>query len=166
VPPVRALRYSIRAIQKRSVAAQLGTVDPNILSTEITMNKTTTLLRAMTLGTVVAFSVGAAHASAAGLANDQSVSDGNKKYVVRFPDLDLSTMNGAAALYARLTYAARVVCEPLEGRALAIVEKHRTCMDQAIAHAVASVDRPLVSQYHQLRSKGDKAGLVQLARSN
>jgi hypothetical protein len=28
------------------------------------------------------------------------------------------------------------------------------------------INRPLLSQYHQLRSKGDKAGLVQLAKAN
>ena len=33
----------------------------------------------------------------------------------------------------------------------------------AIADAVASVNRPLLSQYHQLRTKGDKGALVQLA---
>jgi len=37
---------------------------------------------------------------------------------------------------------------------------------KAVNDAVASVDAPLLSQYYQLRNKGDKAGLVQLAKAN
>ena len=43
--------------------------------------------------------------------------------------------------------------------------EYRACVDKAIADAVAIVNRPLLSQYHQLRTKGDKAGLVQLAKA-
>jgi hypothetical protein len=39
-------------------------------------------------------------------------------------------------------------------------------MDKAVSDAVASVNRPLLSQYHQLRTKGDRIGLVQLARAD
>jgi hypothetical protein len=39
-------------------------------------------------------------------------------------------------------------------------------MDKAVADAVEHVNRPLLSQYHQLRIKGDKAGLVRLAKAN
>jgi hypothetical protein len=35
------------------------------------------------------------------------------KYVVRFADLDVSKIEGASALYTRLSHAAGVVCEPL-----------------------------------------------------
>jgi hypothetical protein len=38
-------------------------------------------------------------------------------------------------------------------------------MHKAIADAVSSINRPLLSQYHQLRTKGGKAGPVQLAKS-
>jgi UrcA family protein len=131
------------------------------------MNKSMTLaVRAMTISAVVALGFGAANASAAGVSNDQSVSDGVKQYVVRFPDLDLSKMAGATALYVRLQHAARVVCDPLESRELGIAARYRACMDQAVTNAVAGVNRPLLSEYHQLHTKGDKAGLVQLARAN
>lgn len=39
-------------------------------------------------------------------------------------------------------------------------------MNKAVNDAVARVDAPLLTQYNQLRSKGDKAGLVQLAKAN
>jgi hypothetical protein len=39
-------------------------------------------------------------------------------------------------------------------------------MDNAMADAVTSVNRPLLSRYHQLRTKGDTAGIVQIAKGN
>ena len=106
-----------------------------------------------------------ANASAAGPANTQSVANEALTYVVRFADLDLSRIKGTTELYGRLRNAARVVCAPLEGRDLLIATKHEACMRTAIADAVESVHRPLLSQYHQLRTKGDKAALVQLANA-
>ncbi len=66
-------------------------------------------------------------------------------------------------MYSRIRQAANAVCESLDSRVLGFTEKHRACVNQAIADAVASVDRPLLSQYHQLRTKGDKGAVVQLA---
>jgi UrcA family protein len=106
-----------------------------------------------------------ADASAAGPSNAQSVGNGALTYVVRFADLDLSNIKGTTELYGRLRIAARVVCEPLESRDLRIAAMHEACMQTAIANAVESVNRPLLSQYHQLRTKGDKAGFMQLAKA-
>ncbi len=131
------------------------------------MNKSMTFaVRAMTISAVVALGFGASAASAATFSNLQPVSDGAKQYVVRFPDLDLSKAAGAAALYARLRHAARVVCDPMDSREMGIAAIYRACMDQAVANAVAGVNSPLLSQYHQLHTKGDGAGLVQLAKAN
>jgi UrcA family protein len=88
------------------------------------------------------------------------------KYVIRFPDLDLSKIDGAATLYTRLSYAATVVCNSLRSRDLGIAAKYRACVAQAVANAVASVDRPLVSQYHESHTKGITAAYVQLVRAN
>lgn len=129
------------------------------------MNKTVTrAICAMTVSSVIALGFGVTNASAA--ATDQFVSDGVNKYIVRFPDLDLSKMAGATALYSRINIAARIVCRPLEGRDLQQASEHRTCLRKAVAGAVADVNRPLLSQYHQLRTQGDKAGLVRLAQAN
>ena len=131
------------------------------------MNESNTFaVRAMTIGAMVALGLGAVSASAAGPSNLQLVNDGAKQYVVRFADLDLSKTAGAAALYARLRHAARAVCEPMESREIGIAAIYRACMDQAVANAVAGVNSPLLTQYHQWHAKGDKSRLVQVARAN
>ncbi|HXA36055.1 MAG TPA: UrcA family protein [Steroidobacteraceae bacterium] len=105
-------------------------------------------------------------AAAGGISNSQSAVNASPTYVVRFQDLDLSKIDGAMALYSRLRHAASVVCETFESRDMGLSAQHRACVDKAIGDAVASVNRPLVSQYHQSRTKGDKVGPVQLAKVN
>jgi UrcA family protein len=122
----------------------------------------TNTARALTICIAATLGFSAADASAGTLSNDTSVT-GARKEVVRFPDLDLSRIEGAAKLYGRIAHAARDVCDPLETQWHPT--EYRTCVDTAIADAVATVNRPLLSQYHQLRTKGDKAGLVQLAKA-
>jgi hypothetical protein len=39
------------------------------------------------------------------------------------------------------------------------------CVTKAINDAVAHVNAPLLTKYSQLRNKGDKAGLIQLANA-
>ena len=122
-------------------------------------------IRAVAICTAVALGFSAAGASAA-TSKIQFVTDGVSKYVVRYSDLDLSKIDGAAALYARVSYAAAIVCNSLQSRNLGIAAKYQACVAQAIANAVASVDRPLVSQYHESRTKGIKAAYVQLVKAN
>src|SRR5579862_2978409 len=97
---------------------------------------------------------------------DEPAPDTLPKYVVRFQDLDLSRIEDAAALYARLRYAARTVCESIRTQQPLLTEKYRACVDKALADAVAKVDRPLLSQYLQLHSRGDRAGPQQLAKAH
>ena len=101
--------------------------------------------------------------AAAPQANSASTTNGSVTYPVRYSDLDVSKMNGAKTLYLRIRYAAEVVCE---SAATWGKKAGEACVSKAVNDAVARVDVPLLSQYHQLRSKGDKAGLVQLARAN
>lgn len=42
----------------------------------------------------------------------------------------------------------------------------QACVNKAVNDAVARVNSPALTQYNQLRSKGDKAALVQLAKAN
>jgi UrcA family protein len=127
-------------------------------------NTKTHAIRAITLSAATALGFYAAGASA-GTQNVQFVSDGVNKYIVRFPDLDLSKMDGAAALYVRLQHAAGIACNSLQSRDIGIAAKYRACMQHAVADAVASVNRPLLSQYHESRTNGGKAGPVQLAQA-
>jgi UrcA family protein len=129
---------------------------------EIKMNKTTTIaVRAMTISLAAVIGCSAAHAS--NVSKDESATNERHQYVVRFADVDLSRIDGAMTVYGRIRQAASAVCGSLDSRVLGLMEKHRACVNQAIADAVASINRPLLSQYHQLRTKGDKAALVQLA---
>jgi UrcA family protein len=84
-------------------------------------------------------------------------------YPVGYSDLDVSTMRGAKTLYLRIRFAAETLCE---STATWGKKEGEACVHKAVNDAVARVDAPLLSQYHQLRSKGDKAGLVQLAKAN
>ena len=131
------------------------------------MNKTIRNgIQAFTMGAVIAVGFSTVTASAADLAADASVTEGSHSYLVRYADLDLSKTAGAAAVYSRISHAARIVCQSLDGRPLDMAVKYRSCLQQAVAKAVADVNSPLVSQYHESRTKGDKAGQVRLAEVN
>jgi UrcA family protein len=84
-------------------------------------------------------------------------------YSVGYSDLDISTTKGAKTLYLRIRYAAETLCE---NAATWGKKEGQACVNKAVDDAVVRINRPLLSQYHQLRSKGDKAGLVQLAKAN
>ena len=84
-------------------------------------------------------------------------------YPVGYSDLDISTTKGAKTLYLRIRYAAETLCE---NAATWGKKEGQACVNKAVDDAVVRINRPLLSQYHQLRSKGDKAGLVQLAKTN
>jgi UrcA family protein len=84
-------------------------------------------------------------------------------YPVGYSDLDVSKMKGAKTLYLRIRYAAEVLCE---SAATWGKKEGEACVRKAVSDAIARVDVPLLTQYYQLRSKGDKAGLVQLAKAN
>jgi UrcA family protein len=84
-------------------------------------------------------------------------------YPVGYSDLDVSKLKGAKTLYLRIRHAAEVLCE---SAATWGKKEGEACVRKAVDDAVARVDVPLLSQYYQLRSKGDKAGLVRLANAN
>jgi UrcA family protein len=84
-------------------------------------------------------------------------------YPVGYSDLDISTPKGAKMLYLRIRYAAETLCE---SAATWGKKEGNACVQKAVNDAVTRVDAPLLTQYSQLRSKGDKAGFVQLAKTN
>jgi UrcA family protein len=111
-------------------------------------------------GTALAQQPTAAEASPA---SSQSTTQWSVSYPVRYSDLDVSKIAGAKTLYLRIRYAAETLCE---SAATWGKKEGEACVNKAINDAVARVDAPLLTQYSQLRSKGDKAGLVQLAKVN
>ncbi len=80
---------------------------------------------------------------------------------VRYSDLDISTAKGAKTLYLRIRYAAETLCQ---SAATWGKKEGEACVNKAVTDAVAGVNAPRLTEYSQLRSKGDKAGLVQLAK--
>jgi UrcA family protein len=104
-----------------------------------------------------------ATAAEAAPASSQAMTHWSVSYPVRYSDLDLSKMKGAEALYLRIRYAAETLCE---SAATWGKKEGEACVHKAVSDAVARVDAPLLTKYSQLRSKGDKAGLVQLAKAN
>lgn len=82
---------------------------------------------------------------------------------VGYGDLDISTAKGARILYLRIRYAAETLCE---NAATWGKKEGQACVNKALNDAVARVNAPLLTQYTQLRSKGDKAARVQLAKAN
>src|ERR1700675_2762460 len=112
------------------------------------------------------FAIGCAAIGGAALAQQAkaaSTTNWSVAYPVRYSDLDVSTMKGATTLYLRIRYAAETLCE---SAATWGKKEGEACVHKAVNDAVARVDAPLLTQYSQLRSKGDKAGLVQLAKAN
>jgi UrcA family protein len=84
-------------------------------------------------------------------------------YSVGYSDLDVTKLKGAETLYLRIRHAADVLCESAASWGK---KEGKACVRKAVEDAVARVDAPLLTQYHELRSKRDKAGLTQLAKAN
>jgi UrcA family protein len=84
----------------------------------------------------------------AGIAVAGDLSTAAQKEVVRYADLDLNRPAGAATLFARISGAARDVCEPLN------VERwvSRKCADAALARAIAEVDAPALTDYYMAKT--------------
>jgi UrcA family protein len=76
----------------------------------------------------------------------------SRQLVVHFADLDLTRIEGAIATYHRLQAAAETVCGPREDRDLVAAAAFRKCLQEAIAAAVVSVNRPTLTAYHRARS--------------
>jgi UrcA family protein len=111
-------------------------------------------------GTALAQQATAAEAPSA---STQSATQWSVSYPVGYSDLDVSKIKGAKTLYLRIRYAAETLCV---SAATWGKKEGEACVNKAVNDAVARVDAPLLTQYSQLRSKGDKAGLVQLAKAN
>ena len=93
---------------------------------------------------------------------EHSTANWSVTYPVRYSDLDISTMQGAKTLYLRIRFAAETLCE---SAATWGKKEGEACVNKAVDDAIAHLNLPLLSQYHQLRIKGDKV-LVQLANAN
>jgi UrcA family protein len=64
------------------------------------------------------------------------------KITVKFGDLNVSTREGAIALYGRIRAAARSVCPPLDDRALSAKAVTEACVSKAVKNAVTDINQP------------------------
>jgi UrcA family protein len=64
---------------------------------------------------------------------------------VRFHDLDITTLDGAKALYSRIRAAARDVCELSTGSDPILRVAIKGCIDKAVDKAVKDVNAPMLT---------------------
>lgn len=86
----------------------------------------------------VALGVCAAAQAGEACAVAQSAPAGNA-ITIRYSDLNLTTREGASALYARIDHAARTVCAAGDIRELGALAAAKSCQREAIAQAVHAV---------------------------
>jgi UrcA family protein len=117
------------------------------------MNRITTTI----LTTVLAATAQLAYAG------DQ-IDDSRRHVEVRFADLNLSTTEGAAALYQRLHSAAESVCNEDGTKDLNSVFRVKACVSAAISAAVTQIDRPVLTAYYRAKLGGTTAAVRQASR--
>jgi UrcA family protein len=130
----------------------------NLINTQSKLAKIIVATGFLSLGSVAIAGTALASEPTTASTTNWSVS-----YPVRYSDLDVSTVKGAKTLYLRIRFAAETLCK---SAATWGKKEGEACVRKAIDDAVARVNAPQLTQYNQLRSKGDKAGLVQLAKAN
>jgi UrcA family protein len=105
----------------------------------------------------------AALAAGAQLAHADTAINAAPQAKVRFADLDLDRVEGAAALYDRLHAAAQSVCGPLAND-LAHLSRYKACITETVSVAVARIDKPTLTRYARTQLDGHNAllsGIVQ-----
>jgi UrcA family protein len=73
--------------------------------------------------------------------------------VVSYADLDVSKPAGIETLYRRIDYAARQVCAPLAGRDIRRTFLWRECRSEAMAAAVSTINRPMLTALHERKAR-------------
>jgi UrcA family protein len=130
-----------------------------------TANKTP-FLHTVSILTASFFALGCGAISGQALAQQPSTVQAFVEYMtypVGYSDLDVSKLKGAKVLYLRIRHAADELCESAASWGK---KEGNACIRKTVDDAVARVGVPLLTQYYELRSKRDRAGLVQLAKSN
>ena len=84
-------------------------------------------------------------AAGAGSAGAATLPSDAPSVVVRYADLDITTQQGANALYRRIAAAAQRVCPDADIRDLDLSSQIRACQKQAIARAVQAISSPLLA---------------------
>lgn len=97
--------------------------------------------------------------AAAGYAADGTAS----QETVKYSDLNVSSTEGAVALYARIRWAAQNVCQSFEKRDLSSQRLFAACVDKAISDAVHNAGQPALSAYYSAKN-GESKPIILAAR--
>ena len=83
------------------------------------------------------------------ISNATSSIEESRQRVVTLTDLDLSHLPDIQKLHRRISTAAREVC--WTPGVIAILSRHRMqrCAEESIAHAIAELDVPQLTRYHE-----------------
>jgi UrcA family protein len=113
--------------------------------------------------TIAIFAALALGGSAMSIAADNDV----PQAVVKFGDLDLSSLQGAARLYSRIDEAARKVCKPFDVNVRDIGSRTRldACVHKAIADAVTTVAQPQLLAIYNAKNHQSRPIIVATAQS-
>lgn len=88
-----------------------------------------------------------------------------RSITVKFGDLNVSSPDGAAALYSRIRSAAKTVCGPDESSSYPFRTAFNACVHKAIADAVTKVNRmELYTVYNQHNKPALPTGLLSQQR--
>jgi UrcA family protein len=109
----------------------------------------TTITTSSPLRSLIAAAVFSAFASGFTAVSVAADSIDAPQVVVKYGDLNVSSPQGAAALYGRIRTAAESVCPRFERSALASKARMDACVHKAITDAVATVNQPaLFAEYN------------------
>jgi UrcA family protein len=117
------------------------------------MNTMTQTIKLQPMTATVLFSALALSFAAMCPAGDTT---GAYQSTVKYADLNVSSLTGAAALYARISATANEVCRTLDGRDLASKSHFDRCVHQAIADAVTKVDQPALYSVYNAKNSMQK----------
>ncbi len=94
---------------------------------------------------LIAAAMGIALVSSFSALSHAAVASDVPRTVVKYADLDISTPQGATALYGRIHFAAEGVCSGYFHGDLVARSGWKLCVKQAIEGAVAKVNQPALS---------------------
>ncbi len=117
------------------------------------MNRITTII----LTSALAAGAQIAHAA-------DPTDDSSRHVTVHFADLDVTNVEGEAALYHRLQSAAKSVCSEDNTKDLASESRVKTCESKAISAAVTEINRPTLTAYYRAKLGYGNVALRQASR--
>jgi UrcA family protein len=74
------------------------------------------------------------------------------RITVKYGDLNVSNPQGAAALYARILWAAKSVCSQFDGAGVVAYQRRGACINEAISGAVTKVNNAALTAVYRAKT--------------